>query len=147
MIPLSKNYSLVIILMALSVLSITVSAWAEDYTITTSSNKFLGTYLVNQSGFTLYYTQNDSAANSASTCYGECAALWPPFYAQDLSLPDNLRQIDFGVITRTDGSKQTTFKGWPLYYYGKDRDHGDTWGEGIDGVWHVIDPDNQPQLI
>lgn len=144
---MSKNYSLVIILMALSVLSITVSAWAEDYTITTSSNKFLGTYLVNQSGFTLYYTQNDSAANSASTCYGECAALWPPFYAQDLSLPDNLRPIDFGVITRTDGSKQTTFKGWPLYYYGKDRDHGDTWGEGIDGVWHVIDPDNQPQLI
>lgn len=144
---MSKNYSLVIILMALSVLSITVSAWAEDYTITTSSNKFLGTYLVNQSGFTLYYTQNDSAANSASTCYGECAALWPPFYAQDLSLPDNLRSIDFGVITRTDGSKQTTFKGWPLYYYGKDRDHGDTWGEGIDGVWHVIDPDNQPQLI
>lgn len=144
---MSKNYRLVIILMALSVLFISISAWAEDYAITTSSNKFLGTYLVNQSGFTLYYTQNDSAANGASTCYGECAALWHPFYVQDPSLPDSLRPIDFGVITRTDGSKQTTFKGWPLYYYGKDRDHGDTWGEGVDGVWHVIDPDNQPQLI
>ncbi len=144
---LSKNYGLVIILLALAVISISISAWAEDYTVKTSSNKFLGTYLVNQSGFTLYYTQNDSAANGASTCYGECAALWHPFYASNISLPDNLRPIDFGVITRTDNSKQTTFKGWPLYYYGKDESHGDTYGSGVDGVWHVVDPDNQPQLI
>ncbi len=142
-----KNHSLVILLLALAVLSISISAWAEDYTIATSSNKFLGTYLVNQSGFTLYYTQNDSKVNGASTCYGECAALWHPFYAPDLSLPDSLRTVDFGTITRTDGSKQTTFKGWPLYYYGKDEAHGDTWGNDVDGVWHVVDPDNQPQLI
>lgn len=144
---MSKNYSTAILFLAALVLSIPILALAEDYTIKTSSGKFLGNYLVNQSEFTLYYFQNDSAANGASTCYAECAALWTPFYASNLYLPDNLRQIDFGVITRKDGRKQTTFKSWPLYQYSKDIGPGFTKGNGIDGVWHLIDPDNQPQLI
>lgn len=144
---MSKNYSTAILFLAALVLSISILALAEDYTIKTSSGKFLGNYLVNQSEFTLYYFQNDSAANGASTCYGECATLWTPFYASNLYLSDNLRQIDFGVITRTDGRKQTTFKSWPLYQYSKDIGPGFTKGNGIDGVWHLIDPDNQPQLI
>lgn len=144
---MSKNYSTVILFLAALVLSISIFALAESYTVKTSSDKFLGNYLVNQSNFTLYYFQNDSAANGASTCYGECAALWTPFYSSNLSLSDNLRQIDFGVITRTDERKQTTFKSWPLYQYSKDIAPGFTKGNGIDGIWHVIDPDNQPQLI
>ena len=144
---MSKIHSTVILFLAALVLSISIFALAESYTVKTSSDKFLGNYLVNQSDFTLYYFQNDSAANGASTCYGECAALWTPFYASNLSLSDNLRQIDFGVITRTDGRKQTTFKSWPLYQYRKDIGPGFTKGNGIDGIWHVIDPDNQPQLI
>lgn len=144
---MSKNYSTIILFLAALVLSISIFALAESYTVKTSSDKFLGNYLVNQSDFTLYYFQNDSAANGASTCYGECAALWTPFYASNLSLSDNLRQIDFGMITRTDGRKQTTFKSWPLYQYSKDIGPGFTKGNGIDGIWHVVDPDNQPQLI
>jgi predicted lipoprotein with Yx(FWY)xxD motif len=149
--PLSRNNSLVIVLLALAVLSIfisiSISAWAEDYSIRTSSSKFIGTFLADQNGLTLYYYQNDSSAYEASTCYGECAALWHPFYAPNPTLPDDLRSIDFGVITRTDGNKQTTFKGWPLYYYRKDEAPGDTWGNNVDGLWHVVDPDNQPQII
>ncbi|MFB3766533.1 MAG: hypothetical protein ACE14P_14975 [Methanotrichaceae archaeon] len=133
--------------MALALISVSTLAWAEGYTIKTTSNKFLGTYLVNQSGFTLYYLQNDSKVLGASTCYGECAALWHPFYAQDVSLSDDLDSMDFGVITRTDGSKQTTFKNWPLYLYGKDKFPGDTKGNGVDGVWHIVYPADQSQPI
>ncbi len=144
---MSKDNSFIIFLLVLSLISISSLAWAEGYTIKTTTNKFTGTYLVNQSGFTLYYLQNDSAELDASTCYGECAALWHPFYAADVSLPDGLDSTDFGVITRTDGSKQTTFKNWPLYLYSKDRHPGDTNGDGIDGVWHVIYPADQAQPI
>jgi predicted lipoprotein with Yx(FWY)xxD motif len=145
--PLSRDSSLVIILLALAVLSISISALAEDYSIKTSSSKFIGTFLVDQSGLTLYYYQNDSSAYEASTCYDECTALWHPFYAPNPILPDDLKSVDFGVITRTDGSKQTTFKGWPLYHYSDDEAPGDTWGNNVDGLWHVVDPDNQPQII
>ena len=113
----------------------------------TAQDKFLGNYLVNQSNFTLYYYQNDSKTVGSSTCYDDCAAKWPPFYAAELTLPEDLRLIDFGEITRTDGSKQTTFKGWPLYLYSKDNEPEDTAGEGVEGLWHVIDPTNQPQMI
>lgn len=134
-------------LLALALISVAASAWAEDYTVKTTYNKFLGTYLVNQSNFTLYYLQNDSKAVYNSTCYDECAKLWHPFYASNIMLPDDLSQIDFGMITRADGSKQTTFKGWPLYLYGKDKFAGDTGGNGVDGVWHIVNPADQSQLI
>ncbi|MDM7911608.1 MAG: hypothetical protein QUS09_00765 [Methanotrichaceae archaeon] len=38
-------------------------------------------------------------------------------------------------------------RGWTLYLYYKDNEPKDTNGEGVDGLWHVIDPTNQPQMI
>lgn len=120
---------------------------SDPYTVNIYENKFIGNYLVNQTGFTLYYYSNDSKGGGASTCNGECAALWPPFYTPSLSLPDSLKSVDFSTITRADGSKQTTFKGWPLYLYSRDGGPRDTWGSQKDGLWHVVDPSNQPQLM
>jgi len=119
----------------------------EGYSVNLSENKFLGTFLVNQTGFTLYYFSDDSKGNGGSTCYGDCADTWPPFYAGKLSLPDSLRPVDFATITRTDGSLQTTFRGWPLYLYSRDFAAGDSFGNGQKGLWHVVDPSNQPQLF
>lgn len=135
---------------ALSLPSVTMQTPAESsdsYTVNIYENKFIGNYLVNQTGFTLYYYSNDSKGGGASTCSDECAALWRPFYAASLSLPESLRSIDFSTITRADGSKQTTFKGWPLYLYSRDTAPRDTWGSQKDGLWHVVDPSNQPQLM
>ncbi|WP_183890889.1 hypothetical protein [Pedobacter cryoconitis] len=44
--------------------------------------------------------------------------------------------IPFGVIIRTDNTKQTTYKGWPLYYYSGDSKKGD----GILKTWFVSTP-------
>jgi len=138
----------VLLFLALSLLS--VSAWAEnsgEYTVNVSVNKFLGEYLVNQSGFALYYFSDDANANGASSCVDDCAATWPPFYAEKISPPDRLRIVEFATITRTDGRKQTTFKGWPLYLYSRDSAPGDVFGNGQKGLWHIVDPSNQPQLF
>jgi len=145
---MSVNYKLVLLFLALSLLSISALAEnSEGYTVNVSVNKFLGEYLVNQSGFALYYFSDDSDADGASTCIDDCAARWPPFYAEKISLPDSLRSVDFATITRADGSKQTTFKGWPLYLYSRDSAAGDTFGNGQKGLWHIVDPSNQPQLF
>jgi len=45
---------------------------------------------------------------------------------------------DFGTITRTDGTRQTTYLGWPLYYWQKDARMGDMTGEGVGKVWYVL---------
>lgn len=145
---ISMSKSCKALLLALFVLLIPALAESQDKcTVNVSENKFLGQFLVNQTGFTLYYFSDDSKGNGASTCYEECAAMWPPFYAEELILPDSLRSVDFATITRKDGSKQTTFRGWPLYLYSRDLAAGDTFGSEQKGLWHVIDPSNQPQLI
>jgi len=137
-----------IVLLALAILALPAIAGAQDdYSIKVSSSKFLGDFLVNQSGFVLYYFLNDSEKFAMSTCEGDCAVQWPPFYVADLILPENLRAVDFGEITRADGLKQTTFKGWPLYLYSGDKAPGDANGEDVMSRWHIIDPNNQPQII
>jgi predicted lipoprotein with Yx(FWY)xxD motif len=47
---------------------------------------------------------------------------------------------DFGAITREDGKRQTTYKGWPLYYYAGDKAPGDVLGQGLGNVWFVANP-------
>jgi predicted lipoprotein with Yx(FWY)xxD motif len=144
---MSKSHKLVLILLALSILSISALA-QSNYTVNVTSNKFLGNYLVNQSGFALYYFSDDGSGMGASTCYDDCAAKWSPFYAQPITVPDSLRTADFAAITRSDGSKQTTFKGWPLYLYSRDKAAGDVFGNDLgDNLWHVIDPQEQSQLF
>jgi predicted lipoprotein with Yx(FWY)xxD motif len=143
---MSKSLKLVLLFVALSVWSISVLADSQDkYTVNISTNKFLGNYLVNQSGFALYYFLDDAGGMGTSKCYEDCATTWPPFFAEKIVLPESLRSIDFSTVTRTDGSKQTTFKGWPLYLSSRDEAEGDTFGNGQKGLWHVIDPMELPQ--
>ncbi len=93
-------------------------------------------YLTDSKGMTLYYYTKD--ADGQSACYGGCAAAWPIFYAPTVTIPSSLDAEDFGTITRTDGSKQTTYYGWPLYYWAKDKNPGDMTGEGVGKVWYIL---------
>ena len=42
------------------------------------------------------------------------------------------------MITRTDGSNQVTYNGWPLYYFASDETAGDAEGQGSGDVWFVV---------
>ena len=136
-------------LAALIISMVSIPALSEEnYSVKLAADKFLGDYLVNQSGFTLYYFSDDREANGASSSYDDCASIWRPFFAGDIIVPNTLSSADFSTITRSDGSSQTTFKGWPLYLYSRDREAGDAFGDGReDGLWHVIIALEQPQLI
>jgi predicted lipoprotein with Yx(FWY)xxD motif len=108
-------------------------------TVQLANNAKFGSVLTDKTGRTLYSFAVDAAAQS--NCNGNCAVTWPVFYDPAPTLGTGLKSTDFGVITRADNSKQTTYKGWPLYYYAGDSKAGDINGDGIGKTWFVSKPD------
>jgi predicted lipoprotein with Yx(FWY)xxD motif len=85
---------------------------------------------------TLYIFDNDPVNGGKSNCNDKCAQIWPPFFVTNNDQP----QDDLSIVTRDDGKKQWALKGRPLYGFEKDTKPGDTLGDGIGGVWHIIRP-------
>jgi predicted lipoprotein with Yx(FWY)xxD motif len=112
---------------------------ASEYSVDVATSQTLGQYLVDQHGMTLYWTTADSAG--MSNVPDNLLSVWPVFYVETVIVPSTLMASDFGSITRSDGSMQTTFKDWPLYYYASDTAAGDTAGQGVGGRWSVVSPD------
>jgi predicted lipoprotein with Yx(FWY)xxD motif len=89
--------------------------------LTLSSKPGLGEYLVSPSGRALYYFALDvpGVAGTApvSNCTGGCLPIWPIFNVDTPVAPAGLSSSDFGQFVCSDGATQTTYKGWPLYYF------------------------------
>ncbi|WP_160712866.1 hypothetical protein [Chitinophaga solisilvae] len=98
-----------------------------------------GAVMTDSAGRTLYFFSLD--ANGSSGCTGGCLTAWPVFYTAQLTLDSSLKATDFGTINRPDGKQQTTYKGWPLYYYQNDAKAGDINGDGSGNKWFVAKPD------
>jgi predicted lipoprotein with Yx(FWY)xxD motif len=107
------------------------------------SSTSLGTILVNAEGRTVYDFANDTGG--MSTCNGGCAQTWLPVAAPD-SLPASLPGVPaaLGSTMRSDGSKQLTVAGHPVYTFDGDSAPGQTNGEGLTlngGLWTVVSPE------
>jgi predicted lipoprotein with Yx(FWY)xxD motif len=104
----------------------------------------LGKVVVDGTGRTLYLFDKDTASPPKSNCDGDCAAKWPPVMAGD-SAPqlDGVDASLVGTVTRTDGSKQITLAGWPLYLFAKDAKAGDAKGQAVGGIWWVVGADGK----
>ena len=109
----------------------------EDFLQVTSSQSN-GNILADAEGNTLYFFAPD--VKGESQCEGECIANWPVFFSEDVEAGNGLDVANVGTITRADGSSQTTYRGWPLYYFANDNQAGDVNGDGINGVWFVAKP-------
>jgi predicted lipoprotein with Yx(FWY)xxD motif len=103
------------------------------------ANANFGNILTDNNGRSLYFFSND--VSGASNCKDGCIVSWPVFYKENPALGTGLNSSDFAVITRADGSKQNTYKGWPLYYFANDAKAGDTNGDAIDSLWVIARPD------
>jgi predicted lipoprotein with Yx(FWY)xxD motif len=99
-----------------------------------------GTALVDRVGRTLYLFEADTG--TTSTCNGACAQVWPPVPSS--AAVTGAAQIALvGTTTRTDGTRQATYDGHPLYYFAGDKAPGDVKGQGITnfgGSWYVVAP-------
>jgi predicted lipoprotein with Yx(FWY)xxD motif len=89
--------------------------------------------LVAANGMTLYTFDKDSSGKS--NCYGDCADSWPPYLAKSGA---KAPAKGFTSIKRKDGSKQWAKDGQPLYFWVGDSAPGDTTGDGVGGVWHIV---------
>src|SRR5262245_10187180 len=72
------------------------------------------TYLTDSSGRSLYVFAADTAGKS--NCSGGCTSFWPPFSGSSASAMSGVQASMLGTITRSDGTKQVTYDGHPLYY-------------------------------
>jgi len=123
-------------------LAMSGGALAMDHAVKKATKDGVGSYLVDAKGMTLYWFKKDSPGKSA--CAGPCVEKWPIYFRDAVAAGEGTKPEDFGTITREDGKKQTTFRGYPLYYWVGDKAKGDTSGQGVNNVWYVIDPANFP---
>ena len=110
----------------------------EKIDVNLSNLSNLGDVLVDENDMTLYFFIKD--VGGLSMCEDGCLYVWPVFYHVDISVANALDTIDFGVITRNDGSKQATYKGWLLSYHGRNAVVNYVNEEGIGGIWYFAKP-------
>ena len=106
------------------------------------ANSPFGRILVDGNGRTLYDFQPD--VRGASTCYGACAALWPPLTTTGKPhAGSGVAASLLGTTRRSDGKVEVTYGGHPLSYYVADSRRGETIGQGLNqfgAPWWVISP-------
>ncbi|MFI6416837.1 SCO0930 family lipoprotein [Streptomyces sp. NPDC050842] len=102
----------------------------------------LGPVVADAEGFTLYRFDNDTASPSTSACAGDCAKTWPPVPAGSTK-PGGVDASRVGALQRTDGVRQLTIAGWPVYRFAKDTAPGQTNGQGVGGTWFAVTPDGK----
>jgi predicted lipoprotein with Yx(FWY)xxD motif len=94
-----------------------------------------GTYLTGAGGRALYLWVADT--NGKSACSGACAKAWPPVITNAApTAAGSAVASDLGTTTRSNGTKQVTYKGHPLYYFIGDTHAGTFTGEGSNGFGH-----------
>ena len=111
-----------------------VSAGVGEWARVSIETRSEGQILTGPNGHALY--TYDSDTSTASSCDGACAANWPPLVGTPRA-GDGVDAYSLSTIKRPDGSMQVTYEGRPLYYYVKDTEEDDVYGDGVAGAWHV----------
>jgi predicted lipoprotein with Yx(FWY)xxD motif len=102
-----------------------------------------GKVLANSRGFSLYMFAKDKQ-HGKSTCYGQCAKVWPPLLTTGKPVAIKGSGVNsrlLGTTTRSDRKVQVTYNGYPLYRWAGDSKPGDITGEGITqsgGKWYLL---------
>ncbi len=116
------------------------AASGSGATVITTATSSGNTFLTSGSGRAIYLWAKD--AGNASACTGACAAAWPPVTGTATAV-GSAKASDLGTITRSDGTKQVTYDGHPLYYFVGDSGPGTATGQGSDNFgakWWLVSP-------
>jgi predicted lipoprotein with Yx(FWY)xxD motif len=90
-------------------------------------------------GMTVYVYTLDKPRETV--CYDICAMNWPPLLVTHTPTMAASFPGRFASVTRTDGTKQCTYNGQPLYLYIEDPPGTDQAnGENVDQQWFVVKP-------
>jgi len=101
-----------------------------------------GRILFDGSGRALYAFTRDPSGRSV--CAGACARAWPPYVVRGRPRAGTgVRASLLGTTRRSDGARQVTYAGRPLYYYVGDTGPGVVRCQnvfGFGGLWLVQRP-------
>ncbi len=113
----------------------------EPLTVRITDHPTYGKLLTDSTGRSLYIQARDVPNTGAVANLGEVGRFYPPFYAESVTGGGGVNVSEFGYLTRADGQQQTTFRGWPLYYYLNDREPGDAKSQGANNITFLAKPD------
>lgn len=120
-------------------LALSAMVLADHHAVKVAEKPDVGKFITDAKGMTLYWFAKDTPG--ASACSGDCLTKWPAYFREQVAAADpSLKPGDFTTITRSDGSKQTAYKGKPLYYFFQDQAPGDIKGHKVNNVWFVVAP-------
>ena len=103
----------------------------------------LGKILVGDKDMTLYVFNKDEP--DKVNCTGKCIDNWPPLLTQGHpTLGNGVDASMIGTAALANGTTIVTYNHRPLYYFFKDKNPGDTTGQGVGDVWHVVSPNGKP---
>lgn len=115
----------VLLIAALSALAVAGPGPAEamakkGVTVKVAESDDYGKVLMSKGNMALYLFTRDG--KGPSDCYGDCAVAWPPLLTK--GKPQAGRGAigrKLGTTKRTDGKRQVTYGGHPVYFYEHDR--------------------------
>jgi predicted lipoprotein with Yx(FWY)xxD motif len=109
---------------------------AVGTTVMIVQNSAIG-YVLAEANHQVVYTYSKDKKGGKPTCTGACAATWLPATGTPEAGPADVFSGQFGLVTRSNGVKQITYNGLPLYLL-KDAKPLSVSGNGQGGVWHVV---------
>lgn len=134
--------ALVVAALSLAVAATALGGSATRQAKVATAPSALGRIVVDARGRTLYLFEKDRRGRSA--CSGACAAYWPPVLTTGKPVAiKGAKSSLLGSIRRSDGARQVTYAGHPLYLFSGDSRRGQTNGEGLTDFgagWYVLTP-------
>ncbi|HEX5247721.1 MAG TPA: hypothetical protein VFW41_11395 [Gaiellaceae bacterium] len=104
------------------------------------SAKF-GKVLVNAHGRTLYRYTLDSKGVNRCTSNATCAKYWPRLLVKAGAKPTGGAGIQaslLGTVKASNGMRQVTYAGFPMYTFSGDTKAGQVSGQGFEKQWYVV---------
>jgi len=116
---------------------------AAAQTLTVRSTRY-GRVLFDGRGRVLYGFTRDRRGGP-SRCYGACAKAWPVYFAKAATVRagQGVKKSLIGTTRRSDGRRQYTYRGRPLYFYAHEGP-GEVRCQNVSefgGTWLVVRPD------
>lgn len=101
----------------------------------------LGKILVDSKGMTLYAFNPDGTNIQVSNCTGSCEGAWP--HLTSTKKPRAGKGLD-KTLLELGVDNQVAYNGHLLYRFSGDTKAGDTTGQGVGNIWHVVGADGEP---
>jgi predicted lipoprotein with Yx(FWY)xxD motif len=92
-------------------------------------------YVLAEADGQVVYTYAHDTKGGTPTCTGSCASIWPPVTGVPQAAAGETIPGTFGLVTRSDGTKQITYNGYPLYTYAGAAPLST---HAVTGLWSVV---------